>query len=192
MCQIFRVHITFFVENFSSLFFLSLYRILKKVKARCIKQKSERPSTGLRGGVEVGWEEGSDSTDCGVRGKAGGSRSLSVSGILRWKEEDVVAEGGVGGLSEVSSATPRPRWSPLLRVCPNTPSLALRLADWASFLSVLKQDRGTLSLTETTHINSGHDTKKTAMSLSSAWVGQRIFSQYMQVLALCSTSDPVR
>jgi len=41
MCQIFSVHIFFYVENFSRFFFLPLYRVIKKVKARCVKQKSD-------------------------------------------------------------------------------------------------------------------------------------------------------
>lgn len=36
------------------------------------------------------------------------ARSLSQASYAG-KEEDVVVEGGVGGLTEVSSATPRPR-----------------------------------------------------------------------------------
>lgn len=105
---------TFFVENFSSLFFfLPLYRVIKKVKARCIKQKSERLWTGLcwayRGGIYL------IPLIVGQR-KADISRSLSVSGILLERGDVVVVVlggdsggcvggmdlGGWGGLSEVS------------------------------------------------------------------------------------------
>lgn len=105
-----RVHI-FCRKLFFTFFFLPLYRVIKKVKARCIKQKSERLWTGLcwayRGGIYL------IPLIVGQR-KADISRSLSVSGILLERGDVVVVVlggdsgwggmdlGGWGGLSEVS------------------------------------------------------------------------------------------
>lgn len=148
MCQIFSVHIFIYVENFSRFFFfffLPLYRVIKKVKARCVKQKSDS-----RGGPA----SVSDSADSGSEGRkegaASSSRSLSVSGILLWREgkrRKRAVDGGRGGVwgvvvvvvvvvSEVSTTSPPPLRSPSLSL-PKRSSLALRLADSASFLSVL-------------------------------------------------------
>lgn len=75
--------------------------------------------------------------------------SLSVSGILL--ERGGRGGGGGGGVGVwswvreggVVRGVPRPVWHPPdLWVCQNNPSLALTLADSASFLSVLKWDRG--------------------------------------------------
>ena len=98
----------------------------------------------------------SDSTDSGSEeGAASSSHSLSVSGILHWQEgegEGKRRSGGGGwgwGLSEVSTATPPPLRSPSMSL-PEPSSLALKLADSASFLSVLKRDRTASSLTHQT------------------------------------------
>lgn len=93
----------------------------------------------------------SDSTDSGSEeGAASRSHSLSVSGILHWREgRRRKWWWRVGcGSSEVSTATPPPLRSPSMSL-PKHSSLALKLADSASFLSVLKQDRTTLCLTQT-------------------------------------------
>lgn len=77
--------------------------------------------------------------------KASCSHLFSVSGILHWWEGKRRKWWwrGVGGLSEVSSATPPPLWSPSMSL-PKHSSLALKLADSASSLSVLKREKTTL------------------------------------------------
>jgi len=90
-------------------FFFFLYtEYLKKVKVRCIKQKSERPGTSLC--------RCSDPTDSGSEVGAADSHSLSVSGILHWRgrgrgRSSGGGLGGVGGLRGIhylSSSPPIP------------------------------------------------------------------------------------
>lgn len=81
----------------------------------------------------------SDSTDSGSEeGAASSSHSLSVSGILHWREGKRRKRWWRMGwwLSEVSTTTPPPLRS-LSVSLPKHFSLALKLADSASFLSVL-------------------------------------------------------
>lgn len=143
MCQIFRVHIFFFsVENFSSLFFSSFIQSNKKKLRQDASNRNpkamEQPLQG--GGFWFHW--------FWVRRKpAAPTRSLSQASYTGGRGRGGCGGGGWGwGLSEVSSATPPPLWSPSMSL-PNHSSLALKLADSASFLSVLKQDRMALNST---------------------------------------------
>lgn len=144
MCQILKSIHLFCRKLFFT--FFPLYRVIKKVKARCIKQKSKRLCTGLCWGNQCG---NLVSADCGSEESWHLllALCLSVSGILLEIGGCGGGGGGVwsrvgeGGLSEVAH-TPSDTPAPLdLRVCQNNPSLALTLADSASFLSVLKRER---------------------------------------------------
>lgn len=135
----------FSVENFSLFFFFSSFiQSNKKVKARCIKQKSEGhglASAGVRIPLILDQQ------------KASSSHVLSVSGILHWREGKRRKRWWRAGwrLSEVSTTTPPPLRSSSASL-PKRSSVALRLADSASFLSVLKQDRiGLVSQMELIH-----------------------------------------
>lgn len=130
MCRISRVHILC-RKHFSLFFFLPLYRVIKKVKARCIKQKSAGQGAAAEG-VPIHWFWISQWLLLALC-----LRHLTLVG---GEEEEVTADIGGMGLSEVSAATPPPLQSPDLSL-PKHSSLALRLADSASFLSVLKPDR---------------------------------------------------
>lgn len=111
----------FSVENFFLAFFLSLYRAIKKVKARCIKQKSEGHGPASAG---VSDSTCSGSEECA----ASSSHSLSVSGILHWREgrrrnwcRRVGWGGGaLGGFQMCPLQLLLPS-DPALLVCQNTP-----------------------------------------------------------------------
>lgn len=109
----------FYVENLSR-FLSSFTQSNKKIKARCIKQKSQD-----RGPASAGVPIWLLLALC--------LRHLTLMG---GEEEGAEVEVGCGGLSEVSAAAPPPLRSPVLSL-PKHSSLALKQADSASFLSVL-------------------------------------------------------
>lgn len=96
---------TFFFSVENSHFFLPLYRVIKKVKARCIKQKSEGYGPASAGALILDQK----------KVQPAGSRSLSVSGILHWREGKRRKRWWrVGGaLSKVSTTIPPPPPIPL-------------------------------------------------------------------------------
>lgn len=127
-CVKYSENIFFFCRKLFLAFFSSFIQSnLKKVKARCIKQKSKGngPASARGGGVGAS----SDST---------GSHSLSVSGILPW------LEGRRWWWCRLRLGLQRyPQ--PLLFLpsmgLPKHLSLAFKLANSTFSLSVLKQDR---------------------------------------------------
>lgn len=125
---------------------LPLYRVIKKtVKARCIKQKSKGHGPASAG-VSSWFHWFCSRERC--------SQWLPLALCLRHltlaggeEKEGAVVEGAMVGVSEVSTTTPPPLQSPASSL-PRHFSLALRLADSASCLWVLKWDR--TGLCETT------------------------------------------